>query len=681
MTRIFIENQELDLTQGLSRQITYAVDDLQNLDSKSTSFSKTIIIPGTARNNTLLGNIFDFNNSNFTNDVSPNIAYNFNASKSAACRIEVNGLQIVKGIFRLTEILYDGDNVEYESAVFGELGGFIAKLGNGRLEDLDFSEYNHNYSIANITNSWDNAGAGSGYVYPHIDYGTFSTNKKDWKFKTFRPALFVKEYLEKIVNYAGYTIEFPLKETARFKSLIIPHNQKRITKVSSKFLDVEFFGSGSTDENGPFYPAPLVGIKLGEFVIQLNGVGDEELKFTGAVSQTGTLIINASYSFSGGANVKLIFYRNNTILASRTTSGNLNYKNTAFTINPNDTLSIVLDVTNADTGGGGNFADVSLSGTINFDGNKPELVPINLNEPLIVNDTIPKNVFKRDFFISILKLFNLYVTEDKFIQKKLIVKPYTDFYTGEIEDWSGKIDRAKQISIKPMSEVNARFYNFKFKDDSDFYLEQYKKRYNEGYGDRVYDNGLEFAKNTESLELIFASAVLVGYTGEDKVYSTIFKQSNGNEETIDSVIRILQAKKITAVASWHIHNDSGPGGGNLHTGTVYCYAGHFDNPDVPTNDINFGAPLELFFAFVSGAINVNQFNIYYSSYMAEITDKDSRLLTAYFKLNEQDVYNINFAKYKYIDGGLYRLSKVMDYDAGANELTKCELLRVINTTY
>jgi hypothetical protein len=678
MTRIFIENNELDLTQALSRQITYAVDDLQNLDSKATSFSKTIVIPGTARNNALLGNIFDFNNSNFTNDVSPNIAYNFNASKSAACRIEVNGLQIVKGIFRLTEILYDGDNVEYETAIFGELGGFIAKLGNGRLEDLDFSAYNHDYTIANITNSWNDAGDGSGYVYPHVDYGTYSTNKTDWKYRTFRPALFVKEYIEKIVSNSGYTIEFPLKETARFKSLIVPHNQKRLTRVSSNFLAATFYRV-STENVDDFYYADLSASNLGDFIIQVVGGGVEELKYTGAAPLTGTLTINADFSFSGGANVDLRFYHNANILATISSSGLLNYTNTAFTFNTNDTLSIVMAVQGADPTGMGNYAALSLSGTIDFTGNKPELVLVNLGEPVVVNDTIPRNVFQRDFFISILKLFNLYVVEDKFVPRKLVVKPYTDFYTGEIEDWSGKMDRAKQISIKPMSEVNARFYNFKFKDDSDFYLEQYKKRYNEGYGDRIFDNGLEFAKDTETVDINFASTVLVGYTGEDKVYSTIFKQSNGNEETIDSVIRILQAKKITGVASWHIHNDSG--GGNLHTGTVYCYAGHFDDPVVPTNDINFGAPLELFFVLVSGAINVNQFNLYYSSYMAEITDKDSRLLTAYFKLNEQDIFNLDFAKFKYIDGGLYRLSKVMDYDAGANELTKCELLRVINTTY
>ena len=95
MTQIFIENNELDITEGLSNQITYAIDDLNNLDSKSTSFSKTIVLPGTARNNQLLGNIFEFSNSNFTSDSTPNVFYNFNASRSAKARIEIDGVQTI----------------------------------------------------------------------------------------------------------------------------------------------------------------------------------------------------------------------------------------------------------------------------------------------------------------------------------------------------------------------------------------------------------------------------------------------------------------------------------------------------------------------------------------------------------------------------------------------------------
>jgi hypothetical protein len=42
---------------------------------------------------------------------------------------------------------------------------------------------------------------------------------------------------------------------------------------------------------------------------------------------------------------------------------------------------------------------------------------------------------------------------------------------------------------------------------------------------------------------------------------------------------------------------------------------------------------QLFFVLVAGAcLTATQFNVYWSPYMAEITDKDSKLLTAKFYL-------------------------------------------------
>ena len=150
MTRLFIENKELDITQNFSQQITYAVDDLQNMDSKATSFTKTIVLPGTANNNRLLGNIFEFGNANFTIDSQPNVGYNFNAAKSAQARIEVDGLPVMKGVIRLLEILIDEDYIEYEVALFGELGGLFFSLGAAKLEQLDFSVYNHSLTIQKL---------------------------------------------------------------------------------------------------------------------------------------------------------------------------------------------------------------------------------------------------------------------------------------------------------------------------------------------------------------------------------------------------------------------------------------------------------------------------------------------------------------------------------------------------
>jgi len=270
----------------------------------------------------------------------------------------------------------------------------------------------------------------------------------------------------------------------------------------------------------------------------------------------------------------------------------------------------------------------------------------------------------------------LMIIEDKYKTNHLVIEPYVDFYTGTIVDWSDKLDHSKAVKIKPMSEINARYYNFKYKQDNDFYNEDYRKKFNEGYGDRVYDNGLEFAKDTESVEIIFAPSPLFGTSTTDKVFPAIYKKSDNNtkEDPMDHIMRIMQINKITSVASWSILN----GATNLGSNTAYLFCGHLNNPTTPNIDINFGAPQQLFFNLTSGDLSYNLFNVYYSPYMAEITDKDSRLLTGFFDLTELDIFNIDFAKYYFIDGGLYRLIKVYDYSPDTNETTKVDLLRVID---
>ena len=223
----------------------------------------------------------------------------------------------------------------------------------------------------------------------------------------------------------------------------------------------------------------------------------------------------------------------------------------------------------------------------------------------------------------------------------------------------------------------SRYYQFTWKSDGDYYNDDYRKKYNQGYGDRVYDNALDFARDTQKVEVIFAATPMVGYDGKDKITPAIFKRNNALEERIEHVIRVMQAKKITGVTSWDILN----GTTVLGSYTEYPYAGHFDDPDAPAADLNFGAPVQLYFELLAGDLSANLFNAYYSSYFAEITDKDSRVLSGKFKLNDTDIFNLDFAKFVYVDGGYYRISQIIDYNAGGNDLTQCELLRVINISY
>ena len=225
--------------------------------------------------------------------------------------------------------------------------------------------------------------------------------------------------------------------------------------------------------------------------------------------------------------------------------------------------------------------------------------------------------------------------------------------------------------------LNGRFFEYKFKDDNDFYNEGYKKKYNESYGDRLEDTGFQFAKDKQTIEIGFSPSPLVQYNGTDKVLPAIYKKSKGNavdqEELTESNIRILQAKKVTA-GSWYIKNGASNLGSAL---TTYGYAGHFDDPVNPTKDINFGAAEEIYFDPNTYTSN-NLFNDYWSEYIAEIADKDSKILSCYVHLTPLDIAQLDFSKAILIDGVKFRLNKIEDYDYTNNELVRVELLKIIN---
>jgi hypothetical protein len=67
--------------------------------------------------------------------------------------------------------------------------------------------------------------------------------------------------------------------------------------------------------------------------------------------------------------------------------------------------------------------------------------------------------------------------------------------------------------------------------------------------------------------------------------------------------------------------------------------------------------------------------------MAEITDKNSKLLTCSALLNTLDINNLDFSKYIWIDGVLFRLNKIEGYNPMEYTTTKISLLKVIEISY
>lgn len=714
-TEIFIEGRRVDLYDDISVEITYQIDDVREFGSRETNFSKTIVLPGTGRNNRQFGYIFELGSQNAYDPGSANIDYNFNASKQAGCVVYVDKVQVMKGVIRLLEIVRTGDVVEYECAIFGELGGFVQDLGNAKIEALDFSAYDEAWTMENIKNSWETTSGAtssayypaSGVFYPLVDYGGVSTDKHDWDFRAYRPALYVKEYLEKIIAGAGYTYESDFLNTVFFHRLVIPNNQKTLKRQTTLGLSATAQVYTYTNVGNVRWDA----VSLGDFTKNAPGT---IFTYNSATSFTGTLSVTLfGEVLESGTSLEIEIRKNGVAIYVHVNSPNagdlvdlaVDLPNQTF--NLNDTLSVYIDT---DIRGLG----ISITeGAILLNSTTPTFVTLGYGDTIAMNDTIPRGIFQRDFFASIVKMFNLYVTEDPARDKHIIITPYIDYYLRgtdtllEVDDfgtifqvddqydlilaagvdssidWTDKLDRGTPIRLRPMSELNGRYFEYKYKTDADYYNEQYRAKYGQGYADYLEDTGYVFAKEKQTAELIFSGTAIVGYVGEDKPVSTVFKLTNAagatpTEDKTEHNIRIFQVKKIEGVSPYAVKN----GGTNIESGlTSYGWGGHLDDPINPQADINFGTPSELYFDLAAQYPAANLFTSFWFDWVAEITDKDSKLMTANFRLTEMDILSLNFARLIYIDGTLWRLNRIIDYNPMTDATTKVELLKVMELNY
>lgn len=726
-TEIYIEGVNADLTGDISALFTYAIDDVTNIASRDTGFSRTITFPGTNWNNRLFGNAFEFTGFNEFDPTLPNVNVNFNAAKSAKCRILLHGVQIFKGVLRLMEIRMNRGSIIYEAQVVGELGGLISAIGNRLLtgntdtegglstaDDLDFSAYNQQWEFTNIINSWANhatTGGGSTVFYPLIDYGKTTLNRIDFSYQALRPALYVLEYITKIFEKAGYTFECPFFSTAFFKRLIIPHNEDVVYKftrglvdnkastvslfledtpttigttsrvvnyANEAFVPVNFTTVYSTSPSGAVftYTGGAAAMRLTATLFMEYGGGNGNVLITCSINVNGTAVPGTQQSFF------LTDFNLSGTHPPATVPVSITLDVPNHTLLPGDivTVSAAASFPVASPSGAWRV-DLLNSSRLTITANTEQATPAGYNDDLYINNLIPKGILQKDFLLSIVKMFNLRIIEDAQIEKHVIITPFVDFFDNSAPlDWTLKVDRGKEITLTPMSELTARYYNFLYEKDTDFDNDNYFKRYGKGYADRTVDVGLDFVKEKKDLKIIFAPSPFIGVSGLDKGAVRIMKvDGSGNEERTGSKIRILQAKRI-AVTSWNVLQDdlTTP----INNTAFYGYAGHVDDPSTPQGaDLNFGVPAEIYWVPANPYIPVTIYAQFYSPYMAEITDKDSKMLTCYVRLSPMDILNLDFGRSVFIDGQLWRLAKVMDYNGVREDVTKVQLLKVINLSY
>ena len=244
---------ELDVTDhsDFPLAMTFQISEIKDLTSTSGDYSKTFKIPATKNNNKLLKNTY-----------IPNVDTDVNITENKKCRILINNLFSVKGLIKVIGVGGYGEVPSYYSCVFfGSNLSWADELSNQYMNELDWGVNGEGlqYNKTSIMATWQDENCDSStspIVYPITSYGDYnpdgepktiqlldtaydysgtgSTTKvgyygfwnsgasygtplpsADW-----RPAVFVKDTLEKIFNQVGYNISSSFIGTNMFKKLV-----------------------------------------------------------------------------------------------------------------------------------------------------------------------------------------------------------------------------------------------------------------------------------------------------------------------------------------------------------------------------------------------------------------------------------------------------------------------------
>lgn len=311
------------------------------------------------------------------------------------------------------------------------------------------------------------------------------------------------------------------------------------------------------------------------------------------------------------------------------------------------------------------------SGATNYNINYFRNTPSSSTEegsPIILKNYIPKQIKRKEFIASIVKMFNLYIstTDD---EKTLKIETRNGFYNnGGTKNWTSKLSKADDINLKFLPELQSKKLLFTYKADTDNYNSIYTETTGEVYGQLQYEFNSEFTKDTQTVDVIFSPTPSVKNKFNLVVPAITDRAPNNN-------IRILyDCGNITTpgLNTWIYSGQNNP---TSYVFDTYPCLSTFDNPYTPSIDINWGYNDFLFYDDWFYLTDNNLFNQHYKGYVSQI--ESGKLFTAKFRLTELDILTLNLRDRIYIYDNYYYINRIIDYDCNSVDgLTQVELINV-----
>ena len=716
----------LDLYGDVDINIVFNINDIRNPESIKSNYTKEFTIPATHNNNKFFESLL----------YNGNYPTSFNPSFKSSAQLYGDSSIIIDGYLQVTQIIKNDDNIvdAYSVVIYGEISSLFNDLGGLKLTDLDFSEYNHIWNYTNVTNSWDKSikynsidapfVLGRGYVYP-FEWRGQTTNEMG--VEDFYPAMYVKTIWDKIFKKAGKTYTSTFLNSKEFKSLVIPFSKEHIYLSESQKKAAEFLVSQSVNKT-------LVNA-AGKAVVMYPTIattsGNINLTFDTETSDPSNILVDGVFTASKkqftnlGANVKVrIAYQANVvgsfpwkvvggpitcnvwlynittkqiigseIISIENPSGSLLgpgpyyssgecFVDYTGTIQAGHKFRVILNFTVPASSFASKFigsaTGQALGGTITpyVLANTDFYNSIQENwlfegDSIEMNQIIPDEITINDLLTSVNKMFNLYWLPDG--DKNFIIEPRDVLYANtdtQILDWTNKTNRDTDITITPLAELNNNKYIFTYSEGGDYYNETYNTQYSEVYGTKIIEVANDFVSDTKEIKPKFEASVMVRMNASQRIAPAYVIQQDGFFEGTEPKLRILYYGGLVTTSDYFLFKYK-----EFPIGLMkykYPYAGHFNNPDNPTYDINFGQSKQYYYNGVTKTTG-NLFNNYWANSINDIISPDSHIWAGELHLKPFDIITMNLFDTIQMDQVYYKINKI-EYNP-LTELGKVELVK------
>ena len=730
-----VNSEQLD-TGEIDFKSIFSVADITDITTRKNNV-KTINFKGTKNNNRVLGSLFDLGR---TTDLSipTDIFFNYNPLIGVTAFVYENDDLIFKGSLRVKNTSTNNGNIIYNTYINGSYIDLKVILQDKYLTDIDFTDLKHRYNLANITNSWNTSierfstttstfsnqpfTYGNGYVYPNVDYGysyksTTTATVNQLNVKNFKPAIFVKEYFDRIFSQPGLTgFSYEIKASDEFKTmfnhLIVPDCQEGAQK---QYTGLQYIYAK---------PAPLIVTESGRVtsirshfkLMPINNITVPTGAVTDLLTQYGTftdvLSVSRNFTASGKldvsievtnmqvdgfgvpittANIHVQLVKRGAINNNNPTSkwvtlsesvfpatyGTTVFKSVETEIGITDfkedeqigvRIAVVMDSISqiAPTLVTYKVSWVSL----NIPKDTTGILTVDIQPSLINGDTItpiaPVSIKQTDFLKSIITQFNFYVYSPNDNYKHIIFEKYDDYYANcslqylnsTALDWSNKMDYKNNFDVNSNIEL-PKAYNFLYKTDVDYLTDLYTKKFNVVYGSFNFNDSFGLV-DAKKVELIFSPLILTTELGTDRKYPLLYKVESNVKKTAKTNIRLAYYNGLQPCTEFTINNEEKQPDNTLafvkyFTGTSYPQVSNYYLINgVVKNDIHFGSAYEVYFTADSSYINAaTSYQNYYQNQISELTNINVKYVSCSALLNESDIGNLDLKIPVYISTGKY----------------------------